>query len=514
MISKLKTSSGIFRSRAWIILSQWTGLNSIQGRLTAIALLFIVGTAIAMGIVGFHFTLNFEKERFQEHFNLLASYLASNAELGVLLQDEKMLQERVENMLAVKDVQLIKVLGRDGKIIIQREAMQALSALGYTETPVFSTVMETAEGSFVENGSETEILGRVVIGYSLTGLAGLKKQLAYGFVLISLLLAVVPVFLYWKLSRTIREPLQEVLQVAGKVSAGQLNIRAKADSLLETATLAKAFNDMLDAIQYQRQQIKDANEAVAKQKVLAEVGKFSMTVAHEIKNPLAIIKGSLSVLRKADSTTAEIKTQMINYIEEEVMRINKLVEDFLLFARPGSPVFQTWKLEDLVMKLTGRLRLLNDQIQVTTNLPEEIRTSRLDCDVALFERALFNVVRNALEAGAEKQPVQVSITGDSRRLVFDVADGGPGLTRKNEREIFEPFFSTKAKGTGLGLAIAKEVIHAHGGGISAANGKDGGAVFTLTLLHSAADEHLEKENSEARGNLFSNETIGMVGEGK
>jgi len=466
------------------------GFSSIQGRLTAIAFVFIVGTAISMGLVGYRFTLDFESKRFEEHFNLLASYLASNAELGVLLEDAKILREPVENMLAIKDVQSVEIRNSNNKVIIRRENRPLSTTLVHAVATVVKSPIQIAERSFIENSDEgaAEVLGRVIVGYSLAGLEGLKKQLALGFVVISLLLAIVPVALYWKFSRAIRAPLQEVLQVAGKVSAGQLDIRVKADSLLETATLARAFNDMLDALQLQRKQIKDANDVVAKQRILAEMGKFSLTVAHEIKNPLAIIKGSLSVLRKGDATSADMKNQMINYIDEEVMRVNKLVEDFLLFARPQSPVFSTLKLEDLVAKLTSRMQLLDTRIDVKVDLSETLHSSFLDCDIALFERALFNVVRNALEAGPLDQPVRVVITSDSQRLVFEISDNGPGLNPEANAEIFEPFFSTKAKGTGLGLAIAKEVVKAHGGSISVANGAMGGAIFTIVLLLSTDHE--------------------------
>jgi len=456
-------------------------LNSIQGRLTAIAFFFIIGTAVTMGVAGFRLTVNFENERFRDHFSLLASYLASNAELGVLLGNQKILEGLTENMLAVSDVQAVKILGKNGEVILRREHENFPPELDAISAPVVSQAMEMGDSPFLAPGGQKEVVGQVVISYSHTGLAQLKRLLAFRFLVVSLLLAVVPVVLYWMLSRAISAPLLGLLAVAGQVSRGRMDVRARGGSLHETNTLAGAINEMLDALEAQRRKLDEANAAMARQQVLAEVGKFSMIVAHEIKNPLAIIKGSLDLLKKEGPVAPELKEQMMGFLDGEIERINRLIEDFLLFARPQNPALRLVAIEDLVGDLAQRMRFMSGNIQVAMDIPCGQGGRELRCDHGLLERALLNIVRNGLEASRAEDAVQVAVTCTDRHLVFTVRDCGPGVLAEDLRRIFEPFYSTKAKGTGLGLAIAKDVVRAHGGTISVVNPKDGGACFTVSL---------------------------------
>lgn len=460
--------------------SRFSGLNSIQGRLTAIALLFIAGTALSVAVVGFRFTVNFENERYRDHFSLLASYLASNAELGVLLGNQIILQRLSENMLTIDDVQLVEIFDNQQKTIVRVVRSDSLPELGYVRATVISTTIGT--DSFIFGTPDTtQALGTVHIGYSFAGLEQLKKQLALGFSILSLMLASIPFFLYWRLSRAIRAPLKHVLQVAAEVSRGRMDIRAEGGTLVETITLANAFNEMLEALQLQRQQLKQANEAVVRQCSLAEVGKFSMTVAHEIKNPLAIIKGSLAVLTKDPPPDAALAQKMFGFVDEEILRINTLIEDFLLFARPRKAVLQSQRVDQVLKNLRHRIQLMDTTIHISIPEEDDLFARKIKCDISLIDRALLNLVRNALEATEYSGFVQVTFECLPNSLLFRVEDNGPGIKEDHLEQIFEPFFSHKSKGTGLGLAIAMEAVRAHSGVLTAKNLTTCGACFTMSL---------------------------------
>lgn len=458
---------------------RYFGLRSIQGRLTAIAFFFIIATAVTMGVIGYRFTVNYEIDRFHEHFSILVNYLASNAELGVVLGNRQILETLTASVFNVADIQTVEVFDQDGQSLIHHARPQPATGVFFVSAPVVAQMLTAENSLFLENQASSEVLGEVRLAYALTSLEQLKQDLAARYLIISLLLGTAPIIMYWTLARSISAPLQDLVKVAGRVSQGDINVRAGEGTLIETATLAGAINNMLVALQQQRQQIKETNALIARQQVLAEVGKFSMIVAHEIKNPLTVIKGSLSLLRKPEPLEQQIKAQLIGYIDEEIIRINNLVEDFLLFARPRTPAFSELLVVDLIANLTERLRLFSERVGVTVDVGAMLLETPVRCDIALLERALFNVVRNALEMSRGKVPIMIH--GRDNRLTFSVKDDGPGFAEDDLEQIFEPFFSTRAKGTGLGLAIAREVMTAHQGEIRARNRSRGGAMVELML---------------------------------
>lgn len=459
--------------------SRTFGLRSIQGRLTAIAFFFIIATAVTMGMVGYRFTVNYEIERFHAHFSILANSLAGNAELGVVLGNRDILSTLIASVLTVPDIQTVEITDQAGHSLIRQSRPDQVPAVRSVVAPVIAETLTADNALFLDRQPTGNVLGQVHLAYALTSLDQLKQDLALRYLLISLLLCVVPVIMYWRLARTISAPLQGLVEVAGRVSRGDIDVRAGGSPLVETATLAGAINDMLDALQQQRRQIREANDAMARQQVLAEVGKFSMIVAHEIKNPLTVIKGSLSLLRKPEPIAPEVKSQLVGYIDDEIVRINTLVEDFLLFARPRKPAFTELLVMDFIANLSQRLRLFSDRVGVVSDVGADLLETSIRCDIALLERALFNVVRNALELSEGR--VQVFFEGRDGQLVCVVKDEGPGFAEDALEKIFEPFHSTRARGTGLGLAIAREVMTAHHGTITARNRNHGGARVELRL---------------------------------
>ncbi|MDH3997365.1 MAG: HAMP domain-containing protein, partial [Desulfuromonadales bacterium] len=424
------------------------GLNSIQGRSTSIAFFFILATAVVIGVAGFRLTLGFESKRFHEHFSLLATYLARNVEVGVLLGNEDSLILLSENMLQVSDVQVIEIVDRTGAVIMKRSNSGASSDLASVSAPVVASSSDLGGPPMFGAVDQPEVLGEVLLSYSLVGLDQLKELLARRFIQVSVVLALAPIFLYWLLSRAINAPLLSLLGVAGKVSRGQMDVRAEDSSIKEIGTLSQAINEMLDALEKQRQALHEANATMARQQVLAEVGKFSMTVAHEIKNPLAIIKGSLGILRKEGPVDLKVKRRMMGFVDEEVGRIDKLVEDFLIFARPRPPAFRATLVGALTESLMQRVKLLDSTVIIDAELDADQKQHELQCDHPLLERALLHVVRNALEASQGLTPVMLQIACSGSHLVFHVLDDGPGLDVSTLTAIFEPFYTRKAKGTG------------------------------------------------------------------
>ena len=464
-----------------------TGLHSIQGRLIAIAFIFIIGTAVSMGITGYQFTASFERQRFHDHFNLLAGYLASNAELGVMMGDPEMLKRLSNSMLQVKDVLNVTVFNQAGEVIVSCGA-KITSDYGTASALVTPQLMDEA-ALFSQTPHQGEHLGKVELIYALGSLHELQHLLAQRYTVISLVLSLAPVAMYWMLARAINAPLKQLVRLARQVTRGNMDVRAEGGTLLETRTLAQAFNEMLQTLEERSREIQRTNAAMSRQHVLAEVGKFSMIVAHEIKNPLAVIKGSMDLLTPPGRSSPEVQERMMGYINDEIERMNKLIEDFLTFSRPRDPDFKSLCVDELISKMLHKVVLIDSAISVENQLEPDAAKQILSCDIVQFERALLNVVRNAIEACKDAAKVTLLVSSHADWLSFTVCDAGPGIEVNKMQRLFDPFFSTKSKGTGLGLALVKDVIKAHKGQVKVANLASGGACFVLQLpLHSAREQ--------------------------
>ncbi len=214
---------------------------------------------------------------------------------------------------------------------------------------------------------------------------------------------------------------------------------------------------------------------------LASMGQMAATVAHEIRNPLAIIKSTADVLREKQ-TQPERTDEFFGYINEEIVRLNRIVSDFLAYAREP-------RLERQPCDLVPVLRAIAAGFsRQGADVTWECGLARLEmsCDPDQLEQVVLNLLINARQAlgETERRAIILRLREQRRRghrlAVVEVEDHGPGLQGRG-REIFEPFFTTKASGTGLGLAVCKRIIEAHGGEIEALDAPGGGTLMRITL---------------------------------
>jgi two-component system sensor histidine kinase HydH len=219
---------------------------------------------------------------------------------------------------------------------------------------------------------------------------------------------------------------------------------------------------------------------------LALIGTMAAGVAHEIKNPLAAIKGAAQYVQK-ELESAAFRGESVDYLKllvGEVDRLNAVVESFLTYARPLEPRRQD---VDLPAFLTDILRLqaasFPAQVKLETAFDPELPP--VPADPALVTIAVVNVVRNALEVMPEGGTLTVRarpiLTALRAYASIEISDTGPGVPKEDLERIFQPFYTTKAKGTGLGLAIAQRVIEAHGGEVQVDNVLPKGCRFTFLL---------------------------------
>ncbi|MHB8773158.1 MAG: sensor histidine kinase [Syntrophales bacterium] len=453
----------------------------IHVRILLATFLVISATTFALGYIGANIAHQFAQQRFVAHISFLAKYLALTAELGILIDDRAMLRRLAVNLMSEKDVVGVVILdGQGGELI--RVPEQISGSFPVMETPVLLTEKQDESKAFIppEGAKDKEaLIGRVRIVYSTAGIDQLWVTVITYFSWLAAGLTALAVVIFYFISRSLVAPVKELAQAARRVAQGDLDLRALPGTLPETRELAVAFNVMLDSLEENRKSLEEANEQVRRQKTLAEMGKFSLMIAHELKNPLSIIKSSLDVLKKDYSLSSD--NTMVFYIEDEIQRLNRLIGDFLMFARPVTPSFCRTDLNALLREILTKveLRRTGTSCEIRSHIPAGPCYAEADSDLLI--RAIDNIIKNAAEANGAGGLVEVTAARSARVWKVEIADDGEGIAPENIERIFNPFFTTRAKGAGLGLAYASQAVKAHGGLIGARNRTEGGALFTIEI---------------------------------
>ncbi len=215
---------------------------------------------------------------------------------------------------------------------------------------------------------------------------------------------------------------------------------------------------------------------------LAAMGQMAATVAHEIRNPLGIIKNTAEILRRKYS--AEQEDELLQFIPAEVDRLNRLVSDFLEFSRDRELDIAPHDLIATIQRAFDDIRHEQSTRAVDFSFKKEFDSLEVPHNPDAIRQVLFNLILNAVQAmeGAGRVTVMVTLGTNwgRRQVVVSVIDTGPGLPA-DAGTIFEPFFTTKTSGSGLGLAVSNQIIEKHGGKLTAENGAQGGSIFQFTL---------------------------------
>ena len=241
-------------------------------------------------------------------------------------------------------------------------------------------------------------------------------------------------------------------------------------------------------------EVRQIEEEMKKVEDLALIGQLAAGIAHEIRNPMASISGSIQMLSEG-LEKHDVNNRLMNIILTEIGRLNRLINDFLIFARPKPSNFKKFDLYQLTSESVELFRNSENwskKIQVIVDFKKGII---LESDPEQIKQILWNLLLNACEAMSEGGMVHVSADvlnsgnrSEPRQEVvkMSVRDTGEGFTEKAFLHLFTPFFTTKERGSGLGLATVKRIVDGLKGKITGQNHPDGGAEITILLQKSAA----------------------------
>jgi two-component system, NtrC family, sensor histidine kinase HydH len=213
---------------------------------------------------------------------------------------------------------------------------------------------------------------------------------------------------------------------------------------------------------------------------LSMVGQMAAGVAHEIKNPLASIKGAYEII--CDKNTPEKdREEFSQIVSSEIKRIDDTVKGFLEFARPKESKFEKLNISDTI---SSSIKQIEAQLhEKNIKLKDNIQTSLfIRGDGEKIHQAALNLILNAVEASDSGSVINVDLAQDKNDIVlFTIKDNGSGISVQDLEKVFEPFFSSKTSGTGLGLAIVKAIIDNHDGQIHIESKADVGTEVSIVL---------------------------------
>lgn len=228
-------------------------------------------------------------------------------------------------------------------------------------------------------------------------------------------------------------------------------------------------------------QLAAARERVEQAERMAALGRLAAGLAHEIRNPLSSIAGSVQLLKTAPSLDQEDR-QLCEIVLREAARLNDLVSDMMNLARPRKPERVPVNLaaiaREVVRLVCGVGRAATD-VDVVYEGPERLLVS---ADPGQLRQLIWNLVRNAVQASSAGDEVRVRVGRRvSGKVEFSVADSGIGIDPESRERLFDAFFTTRSKGTGVGLAVVKQIADEHGFSIEVESERGRGALFRVMM---------------------------------
>ncbi len=384
-----------------------------------------------------------------------------------------------------------------------------------------------------------EVLGMAVIGFSKERMENLIDQNLKGLknhiILISVLMMLIGILGSFGLAKVLTTPMKKLKDKMQRVQSGELTIDDNGENLLncwevmqcderecpaygkkrcwninmtrcygsiqedlvqkindckkcvvyrqscgdEIGELVEAFNEMVIKLRNSLINLEKINLEKAHLEKLSAIGEMSMTVAHEIKNPLNAIRGAASYLK--DNFRGDVLREFLSIIEEETNRLNDIVSSYLMFAKPAPLKLEIVDLNKIIMETVNLIRqeASDSNKDVIAKLNDNIPPIMIDAHQ--IKQALLNIFVNSLDATEEGDTIEINTQISDNVVKVIIKDTGIGISEDIISNIFKPFYTTKTRGSGLGLACVDRIIKDHKGNISVKSYVGKGSEFTITL---------------------------------
>ena len=241
----------------------------------------------------------------------------------------------------------------------------------------------------------------------------------------------------------------------------------------QLVNVSKTEKDLELRKKFLEKQVELKTDALVKSEKMAIIGELTSRLAHDLRNPLSVIKTAHGVMKEKPKMDIEKRLQYNARIDRSLQRIIHLVDDVLGFVR----------ISDLELTETSVLSLIESSID-SIDIPQKIKIIKpendfqINCDFRKLEAVFSNIITNSIQAVEDEGRIEVRLSNTKNEIKIEFEDSGHGIAKSIMPKIFDPLFTTKTNGTGLGLAICKTIVEQHGGTISA---KSNPTTFTIIL---------------------------------
>jgi signal transduction histidine kinase len=353
--------------------------------------------------------------------------------------------------------------------------------------------------------------GTIRLGFSLAQARREIHKTSWNLVLLALLALLLGTAEAVFLARRISRPIQQLVRGVTEVTKGNYHHALTVTSQDEIGYLAQRFEEMRGALRHhithlaaEKRRLEEANdllkatqEELIQHEKLAMVGKLAAKIAHEVNNPLAIIKTSLDIVGRK-MPREDTNKENLDIVNEEIARIARIVRQLLDFSRPSievSPLQINQVIHHLMKFVAADLAV--HHIDSRLELADDLPTIYMSLDQ--LKQVLLNHIKNAQDAMPHGGTLRITTTRQQGGLTISVADTGMGIPPEHLPLLFTPFFTTKkpGEGRGLGLSVSANIIKSSGGTIDVESTPAQGTVFHIFLPEYPL--HLDEQDFPARG---------------
>ncbi|PKN01479.1 MAG: hypothetical protein CVU77_05120 [Elusimicrobia bacterium HGW-Elusimicrobia-1] len=463
-----------------------------------IILLFVFSVTILSVSLGYYFVKHHRMAALSdldERAKILCSSVVSASDYPVIIKDRKMLSKIVKGALKQKDVVFIKIVDSQNNVLYQDGEDAAKNAKFYSSPIVVERSEFDKNEELILGSSERgfEKIGEIYLTFSLEGL---RKDLNFKIKTTALItviaIAVTSLFIFLFVRFFVDKPIKELVVGTKKIGSGDLSYKIRINSTDEIGELAESFNKMAgnldrvtvsrDALNKEIEERKKTEEQLIKTERIAAVAQIAAETAHEIRNPLGVIKTGLYYMGMITPRENTAMRQSIDRMGDAVVRSSDFIDDLLNISKPMELAVGMLDLNDVVKEAIKELPFdfLSD-VEVSKELSKDMPP--MVGDSRRLKQVVVNLIKNAVTAMRESSVKKLKLKTETNGefVVFSVSDTGKGVSKEDIPKIFEPFFTKTEIGHGLGLTICSRFVEAHRGKIEIQSEVGIGTTFTVKL---------------------------------